>query len=65
MGFHIFLKNFSYCFKSNSNEYPATLKMKPIKKNIYYYQIQSDHGHDAFLIEFKQMKSKLNHIFEN
>ena len=39
--------------------------LSAIKKNIYYYQIQSDHGHDAFLIEFKQMKSKLNHIFKN
>ena len=39
--------------------------LSTIKKNIYYYQIQSDHGHDAFLIEFEQMKNKLNHIFEN
>ena len=39
--------------------------LSAIKKNIYYYQIQSDHGHDAFLIEFEQMKNKLNHIFEN
>ena len=39
--------------------------LSAIKKNIYYYQIQSDHGHDAFLIEFNQMKNKLNHIFEN
>ena len=39
--------------------------LSTIKRNIYYYQIQSDHGHDAFFIEFKQMKSKLNHIFEN
>ena len=39
--------------------------LSTIKKNIYYYQIQSDHGHDAFLIEFNQMKNKLNHIFEN
>ncbi len=29
-------KNFSYYFKSFSNEYPATLKMKPVKKNIYF-----------------------------
>ena len=36
-----------------------------VRKKIYYYQIQSDHGHDAFLIEFKKMKNKLNHIFEN
>ena len=39
--------------------------LSTIKRNIYYYQIQSDHGHDAFLIEYKQMKNKLNHIFEN
>ena len=31
-----FNKNFSYCFKSNSIEYPATLKMKPIKNNIFF-----------------------------
>ena len=31
-----FSKNFSYCFKSNSNEYPATLKMRSIKKNFFF-----------------------------
>ena len=31
-----FSRNFSYCFKSNNNEYPATLNMKPIKKNILF-----------------------------
>ncbi len=31
-----FNKNFSYCFKSNSNEYPAILKMNSVKKNIYF-----------------------------
>ena len=31
-----FNENFSYCFKSNSKEYPAILKMNPIKKNIYF-----------------------------
>ena len=29
-------KTFSYCFKSNSWEYPATLKMNPIKKNLCF-----------------------------
>ena len=29
-------KTFSYCFKSNSPEYPATLKMNSIKKNFYF-----------------------------
>ena len=31
-----FNKNFSYCFKSNSIEYPATLKMRSIKKNFFF-----------------------------
>ena len=31
-----FDKNFSYCFKSNTNEYPAILKMKPVKSNISF-----------------------------
>ncbi len=31
-----FNKNFSYCFKSNSNEYPAILKMNSVKKDIHF-----------------------------
>ena len=38
--------------------------LSKIKKNIFYYQIKSDHGHDAFLIEFKKIKKKLNHIYK-
>ena len=34
------------------------------KKDVYYHQIKSDHGHDAFLIEFEKIKSKLNYIFK-
>ena len=46
-------KNFSYCFDTNSHEYPATLKMHPIKKNLYFKKknekirvkcISVDHG---------------------
>ena len=29
------LKTFNYCFKKNSNEYPAILKMFSVKKNFY------------------------------
>ncbi len=29
-------KTFSYCFESNSREYPAILKMNSIKKNLYF-----------------------------
>ena len=34
------------------------------KKDIYYHQIKSNHGHDAFLIEFKKIETKLNYIFK-
>ena len=34
------------------------------KKDVYYHQIKSDNGHDAFLIEFKKIESKLNYIFK-
>ena len=34
------------------------------KKDVFYHQIKSDHGHDAFLIEFKKIQSKLNYIFK-
>ena len=38
--------------------------LSKIKKNIFYYQIKSDHGHDAFLIEFKKIRKNLNHIYK-
>lgn len=33
------------------------------KQNIYFSEIQSIHGHDAFLIEDKQLHNLLKHIF--
>ena len=41
-----------------------TLKLcKKVKKNIYYHEIKSLHGHDAFLIESESMKKILSKIF--
>ena len=38
-------------------------KINSIKKNVYYHQIKSDHGHDAFFMEFNQIEDFLKTIF--
>ncbi|WP_339833485.1 alpha/beta fold hydrolase [uncultured Flavobacterium sp.] len=38
-------------------------ELKGVKSNIFYHEIKSIHGHDAFLIEFEQLNAILKPIF--
>ena len=39
--------------------------IKPEKTSIFYHELKSIHGHDAFLIENDAMIKMLNPIFNN
>ncbi|MDR2824452.1 MAG: alpha/beta fold hydrolase [Prevotellaceae bacterium] len=38
-------------------------QLKELKDNVFYYEIKSIHGHDAFLIEYEQLNEMLKPIF--
>jgi homoserine O-acetyltransferase len=42
----------------------AYKEIKKHKNNVYYHEIKSIHGHDAFLIEFEQLNTILKPIFK-
>jgi homoserine O-acetyltransferase/O-succinyltransferase len=49
-----------------ANETRKTFRsLSNIKQNVFYHQMQSIHGHDAFLVEFNQLSNILNPILNN
>ncbi|PZO29904.1 MAG: bifunctional aspartate kinase/homoserine dehydrogenase I [Flavobacteriaceae bacterium] len=40
-------------------------EIKKFKNNVFYSEIESQHGHDAFLIEYEQLENLLEVVFKN
>lgn len=59
---HIVAVNTDYFFIPDENR-DTYRQLKTIKDTVFYHEIQSTHGHDAFLIEFKQLSHILEPIF--
>jgi homoserine O-acetyltransferase len=59
---HIVAVDSDYFFTADENKETYNM-LKPFKSNVYYHEINSIHGHDAFLIEFEQLKNILTPLF--
>ncbi|MBN8640335.1 MAG: alpha/beta fold hydrolase [Flavobacteriales bacterium] len=59
---HIVAVNTDYFFIPDENR-ETYHQIQTIKDTVFYNEIQSIHGHDAFLIEFKQLSQLLEPIF--
>jgi homoserine O-acetyltransferase/O-succinyltransferase len=59
---HIVAVDTDYFFIPEENR-DSYQQLKTLKKNVFYNEIKSIHGHDAFLIEFNQLNEILAPIF--
>lgn len=59
---HLVAVDSDYFFTANEDR--ETYKnLKEVKTNVFYYEIKSIHGHDAFLMEYDQLNSILKPLF--
>ena len=61
---HVVAVDTDYFFIPDENRETYQV-LKSIKENVFYHEIKSIHGHDAFLIEFEQLAEILAPIFNN
>lgn len=59
---HIVAVDTDYFFIADENR-ETYQELKSIRDNVFYHEIKSIHGHDAFLIEFDQLAQILKPIF--
>ncbi|MBC8753267.1 alpha/beta fold hydrolase [Kordia sp. YSTF-M3] len=51
-------------FFSPDEDIETYRRLKRVKANVYHDEIQSIHGHDAFLMEYRQLSHLLRNIFQ-
>jgi homoserine O-acetyltransferase len=61
---HIVAVDTDYFFIPDENR-KTHQELKTVKDDVFYHEIKSIHGHDAFLIEFDQLAKVLQPIFNN
>ncbi len=59
---HLVAVDSDYFFTSDENRETYEI-LKRVNSNVFYHEIQSLHGHDAFLIEFEQLNTILKDVF--
>jgi homoserine O-acetyltransferase len=59
---HIVSVATDYFFIADENR-ESYHQLRTVKENVFYHEIHSIHGHDAFLIEFEQLSQILDPIF--